>query len=163
MTIKLTNNWEGRNYMKHNRDMRTGQFKNKVKSFFKKVLFWSVVILALAGTVQYFRWAYPTTITKEVIKEVLVNQEINYPVLDRIAKCESNDKHFGESGQVLMVGNTNKSVDVGRYQINTLWFKKANEMGLDLTKEKDNKAFAVYLYKTYGTEPWIHSKKCWNK
>jgi hypothetical protein len=98
--MKLTNNWEGKNYIKHNRDMRTGQFKNKVKSFFKKVLFWSVVILVLAITIQYFRWAYPNTEIREVVKEVIVNQEIKYPVLDRIAQCESNNKHYGESGQV---------------------------------------------------------------
>jgi hypothetical protein len=161
--IKLTNNWEGRNYMKYNRDIKTGQFKNKIKSFFKKVLFWSIIILALASTVQYFRWAYPTTITKEVIKEVLINQEVSYPVLDRIAQCESGNSHLDKNGQVMLRGNTNKSVDVGVFQINSLWFKKATELGLDLTKEKDNREFATYLYKTYGTEPWVWSKKCWNK
>jgi len=137
--------------------------KTKIKMFFKKVILWTVVLVGLVSVVQYFRWAYPTIEVKEVIKEVVVERPIDYPVLKRIAVCESNDKHFGESGQVLMVGNTNKSVDVGRYQINSLWFKKANELGLDLTLEKDNEAFAIYLYKTYGTEPWIWSKKCWNK
>jgi muramidase (phage lysozyme) len=161
MSIKITNNELGREYIKQSRGMRKYHFRQKVRSFFKKLIFWLIIIIAFAGLVQYFRWAYPTE--KIVIKEVAVERPIEYPVLKRIAKCESNDKHFGESGQVLMVGNTNKSVDVGRYQINTLWFKKANEMGLDLTDEKDNEAFAIYLYKTYGTEPWIHSKKCWNK
>ena len=160
--MKLTNNWEGKNYVKYNRDLKTGQFKNKVRSFFKKVIFWLVVIVALAGVVQYFRWAYPTE--KIVTKEVLVERAITYPVLERIAQCESGNNHFGPSGQVLMVGNTNKSVDVGKYQVNVaLWGKKANELGLDLTLEKDNEAFAIYLYKTYGTEPWVWSKKCWNK
>jgi muramidase (phage lysozyme) len=137
--------------------------KTKIKMFFKKVILWTVVLVGLVSIVQYLRWAYPTIEVREVIKEVVVERPIDYPVLKRIAVCESNDKHFGESGQVLMVGNTNKSVDVGRYQINSLWFKKANELGLDLTLEKDNEAFAIYLYKTYGTEPWIWSKKCWNK
>lgn len=138
-------------------------FKIRVKNFFKKVLFWSVVIIALASVVQYFRWAYPTTITKEVVKEVLINQEIKYPVLDRIAQCESGNKHFDKNGQVMLRGNTNKSVDVGVFQINSLWFAKATELGLNLTVEKDNREFATYLYKTYGTEPWVWSKKCWNK
>lgn len=157
--MKLTNNFYGNQYRKEN--LKWVTFKSKVRAFFKKVIFWAVVIVAIAGVVQYFRWAYPTEVIVE--KEVLVEREITYPVLERIAICESNNKHFGESGQVLMVGNTNKSVDVGRYQINSLWFKKANELGLDLTLEKDNEAFAIYLYKTYGTEPWVWSKKCWNK
>jgi muramidase (phage lysozyme) len=137
--------------------------KTKIKTFFKRVILVVIIILVGALIVQYFRWAYPTIVTEEVIKEVVVERPIDYPVLKRIAFCESSDKHFGESGQVLMMGNTNKSVDVGRYQINSLWFKKASELGLDLTLEKDNEAFAIYLYKNYGTEPWIWSKKCWNK
>ena len=118
--------------------------------------------MCFAGVVQYFRWAYPTE--KIVTKEVLVERPITYPVLERIAQCESGNSHVDKNGQVLMVGNTNKSVDIGKYQINNaLWGKKAKELGLDLTLEKDNEAFAIYLYKTYGTEPWVWSKKCWNK
>ena len=159
--MKLTNNNLGQAYYKQSKSMKWYHFKLKVRSFLKKILFWFIVVCMLAGVIQYFRWAYPTQI--EVIKEVVIERPIEYPVLKRIAMCESNDKHFGDSGQVLMVGNTNKSVDVGRYQINSLWFKKASELGLDLTLEKDNEAFAIYLYKTYGTEPWVWSKKCWNK
>ncbi len=159
--IKLTNNELGRAYVKQSKSMKIYHFKLKVKSFFKKLLFWFIVVCLFAGIIQYFRWAYPTE--RVVVKEVVVERAITYPVLERIAQCESGNKHFGESGQVLMMGNKNASVDVGRYQINSLWFKKANELGLDLTLEKDNEAFAIYLYKTYGTEPWIWSKKCWNK
>jgi hypothetical protein len=161
--MKLTNNWEGRNYIKQSRGMKWYNFKLKVKNFFKKVLFWSVVILALAGTVQYFRWAYPTEVVIEKVKEVIINQDIKYPVLDRIALCESGNKHYDKNGQVLMRGNTNKTVDVGKFQINSVWFPKATELGLDLTKEKDNEEFAKYLYTTRGTVDWVYSSKCWNK
>jgi hypothetical protein len=61
------------------------------------------------------------------------------------------------------MGNTNKTVDIGRYQINTVWFAKATELGLDLTNEQDNYKMAVYIYTNFGTEPWVYSKKCWNK
>jgi hypothetical protein len=159
--MKLTNNWEGRNYMKYQRDEKTGQFKNKVKSFFKKFLFWTIVVLIAVGIGQYFRWAYPTE--RIVEKEVVVNQEISYPVLDRIAFCESGNKHFDKNGQVMLRGNTNKTVDVGVFQINSVWFSKATELGLDLTKEKDNREFAKYLYTTRGTVDWSASSKCWNK
>jgi hypothetical protein len=146
-----------------NRDKKTGKFKNVVKSFFKKLLFWFIVVCMLAGTIQYFRWAYTTEIVIEKVKEVIVNQEINYPVLERIAECESGNTHYDKNGQVLMRGNTNKTVDVGVMQINSVWFAKATELGLDLTKESDNREFAKYLYTTRGTEDWVYSKKCWQK
>lgn len=163
-TIKLTNNWEGQNYMKYQRDKKTGQFKNKVKSFFKKVMFWTVVIIAIAITVQYFRLAYPTTVTIEKVKEVLVNQEISYPVLDRIMMCESGGKHISKNGQVIVNGNKNGSVDIGIMMINDrIWGAEATKLGLNLWVEKDNREFGKYLFAKYGSEPWVWSKSCWNK
>ena len=156
-------NSEGKAYFKQSKSMKRYHLKNRIKSFFKKVLFWSVVILALALTIQYFRWAYPNYEVKEVIKEVIVNQDIKYPVLDRIAFCESGNKHLDKNGQVMLRGNTNKTVDVGVFQINSVWFSKATELGLDLTKEADNREFAKYLYTTRGTVDWIYSQKCWSK
>ena len=148
-------NCDGRKFTKYQ------ILKMKIKRFFKKLFFWFVVALIIAGVVQYFRWAYP--MERIVEKEVIVNQEINYPVLDRIAFCESGNKHYDKNGQVMLRGNTNKTVDVGRYQINSIWFAKATELGLDLTKEKDNEEFAKYLYTTRGTVDWVYSSKCWNK
>lgn len=162
--MKLTNNFYGNQYRKENLKWIT--FKSKVRSFFKKVIFWSVVIVALAVTIQYFRWAYPNIEVREVVKEVLVNQEITYPVLDRIAQCESGNKHFDKDGQVLMRGNTGSraSVDVGVMQINVLYHgSKATTLGLDLTKEADNREYAKYLYVTRGTVDWEASKHCWNR
>lgn len=112
--------------------------------------------LEFSGLVDSNAIAYTAPI--QIIKEI----EPTYPVLDRIAKCESGGTHT-RNGQVIFNGNTNKSVDIGLYQINSIWSKKATEMGLDLTKEVDNKKFALYLYKTHGTEPWYSSKACWNK
>lgn len=95
----------------------------------------------------------------EVVKEV----ESASPVMDRIAKCESGGKHT-KGGQVILNGNKNGSVDVGLFQINmSIWGNKATAMGLNLMVEADNRAFANYLYKNYGTEPWVWSKPCWNK
>ena len=141
-------------------------FKIKMKKFLKKLLSWLIVILIAVGIGQYVRWAYPTTITKEVVKEVIVNQEIKYPILDKIALCESNNKHFDTNGQVLVRGNTGNraSVDVGRYQLNVMYHgAKATAMGLNLFNEQDNRTYAIYLFETQGTEPWSASKKCWLK
>jgi len=146
-----------------NRYTKWQLFKAKVKRFFKLCIFWFVVALVIALIVQYFRWAYPTERVVEKVKEVIVNQDISYPVLDRIAFCESGNKHYDKNGQVMLRGNTNKTVDVGVFQINSVWFTKATELGLDLTKEKDNREFAKYLYTTRGTEDWKFSAKCWSR
>lgn len=127
----------------------------------KKIYIVAILIIVLVGV-----YYYGTTKSEieykqvEVVKEV----EIDAPVLDRIAKCESGGNHYAKSGQVLVVGNTNKSVDVGKYQINAqIWGAKATELKLNLFVEKDNEEFAKYLYRTQGTEPWVWSKKCWNR
>ena len=111
-----------------------------------------------------------TVIVKETVqvpKEVIKEVKIEAPVMDRIAGCESqgnrNSKgtHYDKNGQVLMRSNTNRTVDLGKYQINTVWFAKATELGLDLTKEDDNKKMAEWKYANRGTDDWSASAKCW--
>lgn len=88
------------------------------------------------------------------------------PILTRIAKCESGGKHYDKNGQVLVRGNagSRESVDVGKYQINAMyWGKKSKELGLDITKEKDNEKMAMWIYENQGTGPWSSSAKCWSK
>ena len=95
-------------------------------------------------------------------KEVPV--EIEAPVMARIMECESQNKHLDKNGQVKISLNKNGTVDIGIAQINlTYWGATAGTMGLDLTKEEDNKAFAMWLYKNHGTGDWSSSEKCWNK
>ena len=141
--------------------------KSKIKKVFNFLISWMLVILVGVSIYEAGSILNPKTIiTKaEVIKEV----EVRAPVLDRIAGCESqgNPKlkgtHFDKNGQVLMRSNTNRTVDIGKYQINTIWFAKATELGLDVTLEKDNEEMALYIYKNYGTTPWYASKSCWGK
>lgn len=145
----------------------------RIKKFFRKVF-----ITAFIGGLLYLTFLsggifHPATIitTAEVIKEV----EVQAPVLDRIADCESGQRdrngkgikgsarHYGKSGQVLMTGNENKSVDVGKYAINSVWFAKATELGLDITQEKDNAEMAKWIYKNRGTGDWSASASCWKQ
>lgn len=129
-------------------------FKYKFAKFMRKLSFVLLAVLALYIAVQIGRHFYAV--------EKIVEKEIDYPVLARIAKCESGGRQFGPDGQVVLNGNTNGSVDIGKYQINTrLWGKKATELGYNLANEADNEAFAKYLYTTKGTEVWSASKKCW--
>lgn len=149
--------------MKFNRDNvgRFSNFKLKVKTFFKKVMFWSFVAGLVYGAFQIGANFYGQTVYAE--KEVQVEVPTKAAVMDRIAQCESSNSQK-KNGQVILNPNKNGTVDIGVFQINVkTWGKKAGEMGYDLAVEKDNRAFAQYLYENYGTEPWSSSKPCWNK
>lgn len=84
------------------------------------------------------------------------------PVMDRIAKAESGNTHIAKNGQVLVHVNKNMTTDVGVYQVNLqIWGATATKLGYDLFNEKDNRAFALWLYENKGTEPWTSSSKNW--
>lgn len=143
-----------------------GRFSS-IKMFVKRIIRMTFRLSLLGGALYTAGVVgatfYPNTVIAENTVEVEVIKEPEYPILDRIAQCESKNKHYGKSGQVLMVPNTNGTVDVGRHQINTVWFAKATELGLDITKEEDNRAMAEWIYLNRGTEDWYSSKKCWQK
>ena len=171
--VKVTEYWRKGSRSIYTHLTKWQLFVKRVKTFFK-VLFWGIIIASILIGIYYLgAYTNPKTIyTKaEVIKEV----PIKAPVLERIADCESGKRlpngkairgsasHYAPSGQVLMTGNNNKSVDVGKYAINSVWFKKATELGLDITKEEDNKKMAQWIYENRGTEDWYPSKSCWSK
>lgn len=116
--------WNG----KHLRDIyphatKWQVFKFKLKRFIRKCL-----ILTGATAIIFVAFVLGGMFDKSVIYEkVEAIKEVEKvpPVLDRIIKCESGNHHFDSNGQVLMRSNTNKTVDVGVAQINTVWFKKA--------------------------------------
>lgn len=136
-------------------------FKYRLMRFVRKTLIVAFLLGAIYGSFHLGRVTTdPVTVfaEKEVIKEV----ETSSNVMERIAKCESGGIHY-RNGQVILNANSNGSVDIGYFQINSVWSKKASELKLDLTKEEDNKKFALWLYKNRGTEDWYSSKACWNK
>lgn len=95
------------------------------------------------------------------------------PVLDRIADCESGARkangkaipgsaiQFRPDGQVVYHANKNGTIDLGKYGINTVWFKQAHALNLNLAKEEDNRKMAEWIYANRGTEDWYSSKTCW--
>src|SRR3990167_4441948 len=97
---------------------RFTSFKRNVFWFCKRV-FWgmSISLIAMGLYVAGQTNSSITSITQVVNAESKIP-----PVLQRIAKCESSDTHYGKSGQVLLSANTNDTVDVGRYQVNSVWF-----------------------------------------
>jgi len=102
----------------------------------------------------------PTYVRAEV--QVPVEVEIKASVMDRIKKCESGGNQF-KNGQVLIHVNNDGSYDQGVFQINSVHNTEATKLGYNLAVEKDNEAYALYLYKNRGTEDWYSSKSCWSK
>jgi hypothetical protein len=146
----------------YNRDKqgRFSSFKIKLARFTKRVMFVMGTISVIGWSIVIGSHLMPITVyaEKEVVKEV----KGHAPVMDRIAKCESQNSHINpKNGQVYMLANTNKTVDVGKYMINTVWHKKAKELGLDITKEVDNEKMAYYIYENHGTDAWNASSNCW--
>ena len=134
--------------------------KYRTARFFRRLVILAGLLLAVTAVFNLGSQLNPTIKEVEAIKEVEVKTIT--PILKRIANCESPKGHY-ENGQVLLRANKNGSVDIGKYQINTLWAKKATELGLNLMNEQENEQFAVWLYENRGTEDWVWSKPCWQK
>lgn len=138
--------------------------KFKVKRFFRKVAIVTAFGAFLYVAFFFGKTFYPNVTYAVQEKVVTVESEKESPVLERIAKCESGGIHYDKRGQVLAVGNKDKTVDIGKYQINNYhWGAKATELGLDLYKEADNKKMAEWIYQNRGTVDWEASRSCWNK
>lgn len=135
-------------------------FKYNLVVGIRKAVFVGAFTGLVVGTALTYRELVPKVAHAE--KEVYIKSEELSPVMQRIAKCESGGQHY-KNGQVIFNANTNGTVDIGYLQINSVWNKKATELGLDLTKEKDNKKFGQWLYENRGTEDWYSSKACWQK
>ena len=124
----------------------------------------NMTILASYGLVAFtsakiYNIIHPVTVYADRITTVEVVADS--PVMARIAKCESGGSQT-KNGQILMHVNNDKSVDIGKYQINLqTWGATATKMGYDLTKESDNEAFAKWLYANKGTSDWSASMQCW--
>ncbi len=135
---------------------------------FFKALRWFIIragIAVLAFTalsVAYFYGmnAAPTMTAINTIQ--IVTQNEIAPILKKICMAESGCKQFTKNGLPVMYANTNGSVDIGKYQINSrVWGTKAKELGYDLLSEKGNEAMATWILENRGTSPWISSSKNW--
>lgn len=144
---------------------RWEMFKYRVRIFLLRVFIISLLLGAIYG-------AYKIGSSNQGIvvytQPEIITVESKAPIMDRIAGCESegNPKskgsHYDRTGQVRLNANTNKSVDIGKYQINNVaWGKKATEMGYNLMVEGDNTKMAMWIYQNRGTEDWYSSKHCW--
>jgi hypothetical protein len=133
-------------------------FKFRAKSILKRIFWLAVLIGVIYGVAVSYRYCNPRVV------QVITEKNMEFPVLDRIAKCESGNNQLAKNGQVVVHVNKNGSVDVGAMQINlSVWGQKATDLGYNLMVGKDNRAFALFIYQNYGTDSWSSSENCWNK
>jgi hypothetical protein len=103
----------------------------------------------------------PITDPKNV-ERFLEDYFADMPIMAKIAKCESRNRHFDSRGQVLRGEVT--PLDRGVMQINLHYHQDAAvKMGLDVHDIDDNVAYARYLYEKQGAKPWMSSSACWSK
>jgi hypothetical protein len=147
--------------MKYNRN-NIGQF---TKSFIRKLGIYTKRTILVSGMLTIIGYGYYAgTATKMATADskVIYIQSTSTPaVLQRIEKCESGNSHIDKNGQVAIHVNTDKSYDIGIFQINSVWSAQATKLGYDLTNKEDNEAFATWLYENQGTGAWSASAKCW--
>ena len=132
----------------------------------------------VAGAVAVCAFLIPHTVkvlpvaqAAAVKQKVLASEEIAYtiPLLKRICSCESaygspnNEPRQFDSNGHLIVGQTTPG-DWGECQINSkVWLPTANRLGYDIKTAHGHYKMAVYIYNTYGTEPWNASRGCWQE
>lgn len=154
-------------YMGRQINGRFSSFKSALKRMLKFAIRWGLI--SIAGYALFMGGAllYSTSTVVAETKTVIADRHA--PILDRIADCESGNGKPGsashyKNGQVILKGNDNHTVDIGKYQVNlTYWGAKASQLGLDLTKEEDNYKMALWIYENKGTTDWSASMKCWYK
>jgi hypothetical protein len=117
----------------------------------------------LLGWAYYFGSAFAPAKVQAVDKPVYIVATTTAPVMERIAKCESGGSQYDKNGQVVIQVNNDKTVDIGKYQINSIHNPEAHRMNLDLTNPKDNETYARYIYENRGTSDWYSSRDCWSK
>jgi hypothetical protein len=103
----------------------------------------------------------PLTDSKNV-ERFIADYFADMPIMAKIAKCESRNRHYNHRGEVLRGEKT--PLDRGVMQINLFYHESAaKKMGLDVHDIDDNVAYARYLYEKSGAKPWMSSSACWSK
>jgi hypothetical protein len=153
-------------YMGRHLNGRFSSFKSRVKAFIRKSL-WALLFAALLFASFVMGAAFYSTNTITVTHASAPYSEP--AVLQRIADCESGNgsagsgKQFNKFGAVVLNANTNKTVDIGKFQINSIHEGEAQKLGFDLFTEEGNTGYARYLYENKGTGDWASSSNCWHK
>jgi hypothetical protein len=94
-------------------------------------------------------------------QQVTVIDKTLPPILQKICHAESPTGHNKPNGTIAHYVNTNKTIDIGKCQINSIWEAKAVELGYNIYTEQGNEDMALWIFNNYGSEPWFSSKTKW--
>ncbi len=94
-------------------------------------------------------------------QQVTVINKTLPPILQKICTAESPTGHNKPNGTITTYVNTNRTIDIGKCQINSIWEAKAVELGFNIYTEEGNEAMALWIFENYGSEPWYSSKHKW--
>ena len=121
------------------------------------LILFGATLQVVEAPVPLFTPLPPPEPPKEEVRRVIPAE------LQRIAWCESNNRHFDENGEVIK-GAINP-LDTGRYQINLFYHQtQAEALGFDLFTEDGNEAYALWLYDNgNGAWHWRWSESCWSE
>jgi hypothetical protein len=139
-----------------------GRFSS-IKAAFKRAVRFTVRWSFISATAYALFMAGAFFYSTSTVTATTVTVEAAAPILDRIAQCESHGQQLNPNGQVLLNINTNGTVDIGIFQINSIHEAEATKLGDDLFTEEGNTAYARFLYSNRGTGDWASSAKCWMK
>lgn len=141
---------------------RSQRIVARLKHLYIRTIYYTKLSAILAVAALTFFTAGAIIASTHVIEaQTITPPQTIPPIMLKISTCESHNHQYAPSGQVLMKPNTNGTVDVGLYQINTVWFAKATSLHYDVTTEQGNKDMALWIYANKGTSPWYSSSKCW--
>lgn len=79
-------------------------------------------------------------------------------LFERIAWCESKNDPRARNGASSASGRFQFLESSWEYYGTELW---GSTKGRDVFSYKDNTQLASYVYRKYGTDPWLDSKSCW--
>lgn len=166
------------------------RFKARVRRAYRTFIAWTLYILrlaaillavlalmAVAAAYVHFEDTRPVSASFErSFSLASLALPTQFPViLSKICKAESHSSqtctaalvkvgmcYSYEIGSPLISPNPNDTYDIGYCQINSIHLADARARGYDvINKEDDNKAYAMFLFNTQGTEPWNASKTNW--
>lgn len=156
-----TNYWRGNQYVGRVKMWFIKKWQWSVKCFVFNIRQYTMMasMLTLVYVVALLGAKYlhvPVYAEIQTIKEVKIQPEFP-PFLKRICDAESGGRQFNKNGSVIR-GSVTPS-DIGICQINEpINNDLARKLGYDIYTEEGNKAFALYLFNTRGTQPWNASK-----
>ena len=105
-------------------------------------------------TKRGYKYCYDEITCVRDVGEELGMSNSDITTMIKIGRCESGLRENA------MGVNTNKTVDRGVFQLNSIHKNISNQDAFDFEK---NIKYAWNMFKTQGTTPWNSSKHCWNK